>query len=87
MEGLKLYIFPDIGSVIMTIHSQKELKKKGTEQMYQNFWPVYHFKIVSIFFFSAIYIHLLNRNTGFFPTGPDTLAMFGNISATTINLK
>ena len=24
MEGLKLYIFPDIGSVIMTIHFQKE---------------------------------------------------------------
>ena len=55
MEGLKLYIFPDIGSVIMTIHFQKELKKKVTEQMYQNFWPVYHFKSDSIFFFGNLY--------------------------------
>ena len=59
--------------------------------MYQNFWPVYYYKSVYmyiyIFFFLAIYIHLLDRNTGFFSTGPDTLAVLGNISATTMNLK
>ena len=86
MEGLKLYIFPDIGSVIMTIHSQKELKRKWLNKCI-NISGLFVTLKLFLFFFSAIYIHLLNRNTGFFPTGPDTLAMFGNISATTINLK
>ena len=86
MEGLKLYIFPDIGSVIMTIHFQKELKRKWLNKCIKISGLFITLKVF-LFFFLAIYIHLLNRNTEFFSRGPDTLAMFGNISATTINLK
>ena len=55
MEGLKLYIFPDIGSVIMTIHFQKVLKRKWLNKCIKISGLFITLKVFLFFFFGNLY--------------------------------
>ena len=59
MEGLKLYIFPDIGSVIMTIHFQKELKRKWLNKCIKISGLFITLKVILFFFRQFIFIYLI----------------------------
>ena len=55
MEGLMLYIFPDKGSVIMTIHFQKVLKRKWLNKCIKSSGLFITLKVFLFFFLGNLY--------------------------------